>query len=398
MIITSWNCINLMRKLLSSPVKMPLSEIENQIYQNALKHISAITLNLLAVKVNYRPEDFVSWCQELTRICQQDLNLDLLDTPQLPVLKKLQETLASGISITQLKMLRISPWPIFHSFIVNNAQVQALDERIKLLDYINNLTEKSLQDMIPEDRLAFAGKHTNQHDISVYNFDVEWFAGTKGAKTFHQLLSNHPEAFDQALNAIPKSGEVTEQDYRNFVQHYQEIFSRFTDNEKAPLMAATRLLAMRRPDQFIALSNNKIDVFCQGFAITKLNNRDFDRYWHDCIGTLRTMPWWCHPQPESPEESKLWQARAILIDLFLFADDNLAANSNYIKLRDKPTKTSATTVNKRSKESAENLVDRALASDDLPDYLKAKRDSIVIEVKNGKSVTHVIDMMRAIFG
>ena len=252
--------------------------------------------------------------------------------------------------------------------------------------------------MIPEDRLAFAGKHTNQHDISVYNFDVEWFAGTKGAKTFHQLLSNHPEAFDQALNAIPKSGEVTEQDYRNFVQHYQEIFSRFTKNEKAPLMAATRLLSMRRPDQFIALSNNKIDVFCQGFAITKLNNRDFDRYWHDCIGTLRTMPWWCHPQPESPEESKLWQTRAILIDLFLFADDNLAANSNYIKLRDKPTKTSATTVNKRSKESAENLVDRALASDDLPDYLKAKRDSIVIEVKNGKSVTHVIDMMRAIFG
>ena len=43
-------------------------------------------------------------------------------------------------------------------------------------------------------------------------------------------------------------------------------------------------------------------------------------------------------------------------------------------------------------------VDRALTSDDLPEYMQGKRDSIVIQVKNGKSVEQAIGLMRAIFG
>ena len=77
--------------------------------------------------------------------------------------------------------------------------------------------------MCEEDRLAFAGKHSNKHDIAVYNFDVEWFASTKGAKVFHQLLLDQPQAFDEALNKIPLTGEVHYQDYQNFVLAYQII-------------------------------------------------------------------------------------------------------------------------------------------------------------------------------
>jgi hypothetical protein len=59
---------------------------------------------------------------------------------------------------------------------------------------------------------------------------------------------------------------------------------------------------------------------------------------------------------------------------------------------------SKATPKKRSKESAEVLVDRALTSEDLPEYMQGKRDSIVIQVKNGKSVEQAIGLMRAIFG
>ena len=101
-------------------------------------------------------------------------------------------------------------------------------------------------------------------------------------------------------------------------------------------------------------------------------------------------------------ELAIWNNRAVLIDLFLFADVDLAENSNFIRLRDKVrnkamTK-SKTTPKKRSKESAEVLVDRALTSEDLPEYMQGKRDSIVIQVKNGKSVEQAIGLMRAIFG
>ena len=53
---------------------------------------------------------------------------------------------------------------------------------------------------------------------------------------------------------------------------------------------------------------------------------------------------------------------------------------------------------RRGKESAEILVDRALASDDIPEHIKAKRDSIVSEVEKGRSVEETISLMRAIFG
>jgi len=419
-----------MRKLLSSPVKMPLSETENQVYQNALKYVTPLSLNLMAVKVENRPEDFLGWCGELIRLCRDDLNMDLLEKEQLIPLKKLQSILETGFTLSQFKMARIAPWPIFVGFIEQQKTIHALDERLRLLSYIDNIRQQPLADMLVEDRLVFAGKHTSQHDYSIYNFDVEWFAGTKGAKVFHILLEQSPEKFDTALAHIPLTGDVTFEEYQKFVNDFQKIFSEYSEQEsqtaKAPLAAATRLLAMRRPDQFVALTNSKIDILCQGLSIAKFNNSDFLSYWHDMIGTLRTFAWWHQTQPEnivaevvetSVEESAevvatektvesreliLWRNRAVLIDLFLFSDADLAENSNYIRLRDKAqnkTKTSTkATLKKRTKESAEMLVDKALTVEDLPEYLVGHRDSIVNQVKNGKSVEQAIGLLRAIFG
>jgi hypothetical protein len=418
-----------MRKLLSSPVNMPLSDAENQVYQNALKYVTPLSLNLMAVKVTHRPDDFLGWCGELARLCREELNKDLLEDEQLLPLKKLQDILEAGFTLSQFKMARIAPWPIFASFIEQQSTIHALDERLRLLNYLDEIRQQPLADLIIEDRLAFSGKHTTQHDYSIYNFDVEWFAGTKGAKVFHTLLEQSPEKFDAALAHIPLTGEVSHANYQSFVNDFQQIFKEYTQTkaqgEKAPLAVATRLLAMRRPDQFIALNNNKIDILCQGLSIAKLKNTDFSSYWHDMIGTMRTFAWWHQAQPEivevnsvanEGEESSqdeatgnkenreliLWKNRAVLIDLFLFADADLAPNSNYIKLREKmlnkAKSKSKATPKKRSKESAEILVDKALTSEDLPAYLQGKRDSIIIQVKNGKSVEQAIGLMRAIFG
>lgn len=425
-----------MRKLLSSPVQMPLSVAENQVYQNALKYVTPLSLNLMAIQVTHRPDDFLGWCGELIRLCREDLNMDLLADDQSLPLKKLQDILEIGFSISQFKMARIAPWPIFVGFIEQKKTVHALDERLRLLNYVNDIRDKPLADLIVEDRLAIAGKHTSQHDYSIYDFDVEWFASTKGAKVFHALLDKCPEKFDAALANIPLDGDVSEEEYQKFVSAFKKIFTEYTQDkpqgEKAPLAVATRLLAMRRPDQFIALNNNKIDVLCQGLSIAKLKNTDFASYWTDMIGTLRTFAWWNQAQPEvvaktnveseeetsqvSDEEGEsneivkiddsrkltLWKNRAILIDLFLFAGADLAKNSNYIRSRDKVLnkKAGSTKVvaRKRSKESAEMLVDKALTSDDLPNYMQGKRDTIINQVKNGKSVEQAIGLMRAIFG
>ncbi|XPF93594.1 hypothetical protein ACM9HF_16445 [Colwellia sp. RE-S-Sl-9] len=404
-----------MKKLLSLPVEMPLSEAENQVYQNFLKYVPPLSLNLMAIKVEHWPDDFLGWCGELIRLCREDLNMDLVEDEQLVPLKKMQDVLEAGFTLSQFKMARIAPWPIFVDFIEQQNTIHALDERLLLLTYIDGIREKPLAELLIEDRLAFAGKHTSEHDHSIYNFDIEWFASTKGAKAFHVLLEQSPEKFDIALAHIPLTGDVTYENYQSFVSDYQKIFEEYAPEKpqktKAPLAAATRLLAMRRPDQFIALNNNKIDILCQGMSIPKFKNTDFSSYWQDMIATLHTFAWWNQAEPtvadstEVDAENKeltLWKNRAVLIDLFLFADADLAQNSNFIRFRDKALNKAATksraTPKKRSKESAEMLVDKALESEDIPEYLHSKRDTLINQVKGGKSVEQAIGLMRAIFG
>jgi len=67
-----------MRKLLSSPGKMSLNDAENSSYQNTLKHVTELSLNLIAVKVENRPDDFLGWCTELIDVCRNRINISLL--------------------------------------------------------------------------------------------------------------------------------------------------------------------------------------------------------------------------------------------------------------------------------------------------------------------------------
>jgi hypothetical protein len=395
-----------MKKLLSSPAKMALSDVENSHYQKSLTYIAEISLNLMAVKVTNHPSDFLGWCIELLEICKKGVNRDLLEDEQFKPLEKLITVLELGASTSQLKMARIAPWPLFVDFIEQQANLHALEERLALLDYVGDLKQCTLVEMTDLDRLALTGKHTNKHKHTIYNFDIEWFASTKGAKIFHTLIEEQPGAFDHALSYIPENGDVTPSQYQQFVSAYKGIFSGYTklksNGEKAPLAPATRLLAMRRPDQFIALSNAKIDILCQGLGIVKFNSFDFESYWQDLIGTLRTFAWWHQSEPEDARELKLWQSRAILVDLFLYADDDFAFKSNYLRLRDKGVSTNTSSYKSsrgtRVKLTTEEIVDQALAEDEIPDYVKNKRNSIISEVKKGKKVEHVISLMRAIFG
>ena len=387
-----------MKKLLISPSQMALGDQEGHIYQNILKQASELSLNLMAVKIENHPEDFLGWCYELLNASRDRINYDLLESAQLPVLKKLHDLLISAISFLQLKTLRVAPWPVVSVFIEQHKDVLALDEQLRLTTYIASIREQTLKDMIPEDLLAFSGKHTSSLDPSNYNFDVEWFSSTKSAKGFHLMLGDLPALFDDALAHIPLEGEVTEANYQEFVVKYLLAFNE--SNEKPTLAPATRLLAMRRPDVFTPINNTRLDALCSALTITKLNNRDFARYWQDIVQTINNMSWFKMANGESELDQQLVAIKALLPCLFYYADKNTPENSNYIKLLNKPKRATSTGTKKvrRGKESAEILVDRALAADDMPEHIRAKRDSIISEVQKGRGVNETISLMRTIFG
>jgi len=387
-----------MKKLLISPSKMALGEQESQIYQNILKQASEISLNLMAVKIENHPEDFLGWCYELLNASKDRINYDLLETSQLPTLKKLHDLLISAISFLQLKTLRVAPWPVVSMFVEQHKTLLSLEEQLRLTHYISNLREQALKEMIPEDLLAFCGKHSSTLDPSTYNFDVEWFASTKSAKGFHQMVADLPGSFDEALSHIPLEGDVSEEHYQQFVVSYLLAFN--AGDDKPTLAPATRLLAMRRPDIFTPINNARLDSLCSALGITKLNNRDFERYWQDIVQTIHAMSWYKMAQGNNELELELVPIKALIPCFFYYADASTADNSNYIKLLNKPKRSPSGTTKsvRRGKESAEILVDRALAADDMPEHIRSKRDSIISEVQKGRGVNETIRLMRTIFG
>ncbi|MFT5880666.1 MAG: hypothetical protein ACI86X_001795 [Moritella sp.] len=393
-----------MIKFITSPQNMRLSDIETIQYDQIVEYVTEIGLNLMAVKVIERPTDFLGWCNELYHHARYGINMELLDTRLEKPLQKLLQLLAKSITCRQVKTSRITPWPFFKNFVLEKSERQALVERLRLLSYIGSLRNNLLSDMSDTERLAFSGKHLAAHDPVKFNFDVELFGSTRGAKAFHELLQNSPAVFDNALAAIPLEGEVTEADYNEFVALYTAAFS-CLEKGKPSLFAATRLLAMRRPDMFMVLTSAKVDALCQGFGLVKLTATDFSRYWFDIIEAIHRQPWHKSAQPEDAVELELWQNRAILFDLFFFVEEDFASKSNYLKLKNKPvssrsatSKTTGVTRKKRSKESAIEAVDRILADPELPAYLQSKRDSMIAEVEKGKSATEVVQLLRAIFG
>ncbi|KTF18657.1 hypothetical protein [Pseudoalteromonas sp. 10-33] len=387
-----------MKKLLISPSKMTLGEQENQIYQNILKQSSELSLNLMAVKVENHPDDFLPWCYELLNASRDRINYDLLEPQQLPVLKKLHDQLISAISFLQVKTLRVAPWPVVSVFIEQHKDVIALDEQLRLASYVKSIREQSLKDMIPEDLLAFTGKHMASLDPSTYDFDVEWFASTKSAKAFHQLIGDLPGAFDEALANIPLEGDITHYEYQQFVAAYTKVFN--DSSEKPTLAPATRLLAMRRPDIFTPITNSRLDALCAALAVTKLKNSDFERYWQDIVKGIQAMSWYKMANASNELEEQLVSIKALIPCFFYYADNKTPDSSNYIKLLNKPKRSATKTgkTQRRGKESAEILVDRALAADDIPEHIRSKRDSIISEVQKGRSVNETISLMRTIFG
>ena len=213
-------------------------------------------------------------------------------------------------------------------------------------------------------------------------------------------MASEPQSIDTLWQHIPDTDEVTFTHYQAFVEAFLDLYQQHLPEEKASLSIASRLLAMKRPDVFVALSNSKFDPISLGLGITKLNNSSFQDYWFELITTLRETPWYKSELPEGEVEAKLWQYRAVLLDCFMYAGSTQAENSNYIKLRDKPKNTSVKMprTTKRTKASAQELVDRALAEGDHPEFLHKMRGTIVKSVQDGKTVEQAINLMKSIFG
>lgn len=382
-----------MKQLLSSPMKMNLSEVDNSRYQSVLKLLTDISLNLMAVKTEQQAKDFHHWNSILLDICLYQLDFELLEKAQYPILLECIEHLHNNCLVGQLKMLRVTPWALFETQL--DEKSARIESQLELLKKSANLSLCGVNNATSVQKNWLYGKSTAECDGSA-------LPSFKNSRNFISYVTNHTDKVDQVLSLIPLTGEVTTADFNAFVALYKKTYCQATGAKNAPLYPATRLLALHRPDLFVCLSATNAELYSAAFATDKLSSDSFDVYWNQLITGIKASAFWRAEMPQESEQGKTyWRFRVALIDIFLANEFAAKKDNNYYRAmiapQPKKIKKPAKTVVRKPKLSVEEQVDAALAADDVSPFVKSQKDAIIAQVKQGKKTDQVIALMQSIF-
>jgi len=139
-----------------------------------------------------------------------------------------------------------------------------------------------------------------------------WFGSMKGSGYFHQYVNENRETLSDALDAIPFKRRVTKEDYDLFIDHYTSTFVDGRDG----IGTASRLLSMKRPDQFVCLSSANKKNLSNDFGISSKIN--YESYWFEVIGRIQQSIWWNQSKPSKSTEKAIWRNRAALLDTLYY--------------------------------------------------------------------------------
>lgn len=192
-----------------------------------------------------------------------------------------------------------------------NAQKEAqILERIKVLDLVQLYFRESekFAEMDPIKRKRIGGYVWADQPA-----DFRLFGTMQNAAKFKQIINANPVLIGQAIDAIPLTGDVTKNHYQKFVKLFQDAVEGGNKYR-----SGTRLLAMKRPDIFFAISTGNNQLLAQDFQITSVHAMDFERYWDEIVDRIRSSHWYQFPNPKNKLERKIAEYKAAFIDVLYY--------------------------------------------------------------------------------
>jgi hypothetical protein len=183
------------------------------------------------------------------------------------------------------------------------------EQRCKLLDLIRKMfsSHQSFSDMELGVRKTIAGLPND------WNEHWGWFGSMSGAGYYHQAINDNNVHISNALKAIPLEGAVTSENYNSYINEFVQAFP----NGRDGVSTASRLLALKRPDQFVCLDSKNKSQLCKDFGI-KQSGMDYSRYWDDVICRIMDSAWWNSSMPSNKSERRAWLGRAAMLDAIFY--------------------------------------------------------------------------------
>ena len=200
------------------------------------------------------------------------------------------------------------PWKKFFKK-VKQDQHHGFAERCELLSLVRQQfeTHNSFADMDIGVRKTIAGLPNE------WNNTWGWFGSMRGAGYFHQAINDNNQHIANALDLVPMDGVVSKSVFDEYVNEFLKAFP----NGRHGIGIASRLLALKRPDQFVCLdSRNKVQL-CRSFGI-KQSDMSYQRYWDDIVCRIIDSVWWQETLPLDSLEQDVWFGRAAMLDAIFY--------------------------------------------------------------------------------
>ncbi len=193
--------------------------------------------------------------------------------------------------------------------LMRSKRVNALHTRLYILESIQKIfrNRPDFKGSPLEERQIIAG--TSKDNITSWDL----FGSMRGNGRFVNKINNNDINISLALDEIPLTGYIHKMYYQKFLKAYVKAFPQ----GGAGLATVSRLLAMKRPDQFVCINGKNEDNLRYMFDIKRSKTRhDYDWYWDSVIMTIHHTNWWKAPKPPIYEELKVsvWLGRAAFLD------------------------------------------------------------------------------------
>jgi len=217
-------------------------------------------------------------------------------------------------TVTLIKQCFNADWNKYNQYLQDLSNGYQLPNCLKLLQEADRLLNQQtdlLESSVAE-RMLLAGMvdaSTNKQ----YSFDIQVLGGLTGFASFKKVVKNDPQGLNRLMKIIPKTGTVDGWHYLQFVDAFQQWF-RDNGHKQTYLYPATRLLTMKRPDQFIPLNEETNPIICDALEIKALKKQDFKRYWDEVIIRIHTTDWFNTFQPMDESQLPFHRVRVALLE------------------------------------------------------------------------------------
>ncbi len=192
---------------------------------------------------------------------------------------------------------------------VNGDETHGVGKRSDLLSAIQSAfrSHARFADMNDDQRKVIAGLPNSLDDR------WGWFGSMKGAGVYGHAVRENDAHLSAALDEIPMDGPVSRSQYDAYLAEFKKAFPK----GRYGIAVTSRLLAMKRPDQFVCLDSKNQRALCKDFGV-KHTSLDVDSYWDEIVERIVESPWWNSTAPPNAKERSVWAYRAAMLDAIFY--------------------------------------------------------------------------------